>query len=88
MIATLPSFRLEAEPTIARAWPLALGLALALTVSLGGSLLTQSGVSLSEEAAEAPSTSCVGCHTAEAPDGASPGGPSGALMQRQAACRR
>ena len=86
MIATAPFFRLDAETAIARTWPLALGLALVLTVSLGG--FSRSVASLSEEAAEAPSTSCVGCHTAEVPEGTSPGGPSGALIQRLAGCRR
>lgn len=86
MNALLPVQPLQGA--IARQLPLAMGLAIALSVSLASTQLLGALPSPMEGAAEGPSTSCVGCHTTEVPEGAPPEAPGGTAMQRQAECRR
>lgn len=88
MIATAPVHPIQA-PAIARLGPLALGLALAASLSVLGAHVSLPASSM-EGAAEGPSTSCVGCHTAEVPEGAPQADPGATptAMRRQAECRR
>lgn len=88
MLATL-RHPMPVEGAIARLWPMAMGVALAVSLSMVGTQLMGSAPSLIEGAAEGPSTSCVGCHTSEVPEGApAEPGATGTAMQRMAECRR
>lgn len=87
MIATAPLP--STDVAIARLWPLAMGAAFALTVSLAGSWL--SGSVSFEGAGEAPNASCVGCHTVDVPEGGpegTPTEPGASALRRLAECQR